>query len=261
MRELARDALAVVRAGLALGNEVFAAEGGIFVRNRHLPALRDANHVSQPTATTAGAVDALLARADREFAGSPHRRVDCDDTTPPAVESRLARDHAFGRREVLVMVVDGPLRRAAPPHVVAPVADAGGWQRLERLQEASWAEAVAGLVPAPDGGVRAQIAAARRAKVPPVRYWLAWMAGEPVGYFSAWAGPRGVGLVEDLFVLPAARGQGVATALVHACVGDCRAGGAGPVALTADPTDTPRRMYAALGFRVVARRREHLRTL
>jgi hypothetical protein len=48
---------------------------------------------------------------------------------------------------------------------------------------------------------------------------------------------------------------------VHACVADCRARGAGPVALTADPNDTPRRMYTALGFRVVARRREHLRTL
>jgi GNAT superfamily N-acetyltransferase len=260
MRDLARDALAVVRAGLALGNEVFPAAGAVFVRNRGLPALRDANHVSQPAVTTPAGVEALLARADHEFAASPHRRIDCDDTTPAAVESRLAREHAFGRREVLVMVLDGPLRRTAPAHAVTPVVDADGWERLERLQEASWIEAVAGLVPAPDGHVREQIAAARRGKVPPVRYWLAWLDGEPVGYFSAWAGTRGVGLVEDLFVVPAARGRGIATALVHACVGDCRGRGADPVALTADPSDTPRRMYAALGFRVVARRREHLRT-
>jgi ribosomal protein S18 acetylase RimI-like enzyme len=98
-----------------------------------------------------------------------------------------------------------------------------------------------------------------RAKAPPVRWWLAYEDGEPSGYFSSWEGVGGIGQVEDLFVHPARRHRGIATALVRHCVRDARAHGAGPVVLVADPDDTPREMYAAMGFRVLAHRREYLR--
>ena len=45
------------------------------------------------------------------------------------------------------------------------------------------------------------------------------------------------------------RHRGVATALIHRCVADCRAQGAGPVIIIADPDDTPKDMYTAMGFR------------
>ncbi len=45
------------------------------------------------------------------------------------------------------------------------------------------------------------------------------------------------------------------TALIHAGVADCRSRGAGAVVVVADPHDTPREMYAALGFRPVAIKR------
>ena len=57
-----------------------------------------------------------------------------------------------------------------------------------------------------------------------------------------------MGKVEDLFTAPAFRRRGIATALIAHAVPDARARGAGPVLIGADPTDTPKAMYAAMGF-------------
>ena len=65
-----------------LGNERFEAEGAVFIRNRAIPALHDANHVARVTAATPEAIERLLARVEREFAGLPHRRFDVDADTP-----------------------------------------------------------------------------------------------------------------------------------------------------------------------------------
>jgi len=58
--------------------------------------------------------------------------------------------------------------------------------------------------------------------------------------------------VEDLFTLPECRNKGVAAALIRQAVGDCRARGAGPVVIAADPNDTPKHFYSRIGFRPVA---------
>jgi len=76
--------------------------------------------------------------------------------------------------------------------------------------------------------------------------------GRAAAYFNSWAGIDGVGQVEDLFTHPDYRHRGLATALIHRCVADCRAKGAGPVVIVSDPADTPKLMYAAMGFRPVA---------
>ncbi len=61
-----------------------------------------------------------------------------------------------------------------------------------------------------------------------------------------------MGQVEDLYTLPKYRKRGIASALIHHCVADARAKGAGPVIIAANPTDTPKHIYAAMGFRPVA---------
>ena len=58
-----------------------------------------------------------------------------------------------------------------------------------------------------------------------------------------------MGKVEDLFTDPDFRGRGVASALIASAVADARERGAGPVLVGARPDDTPRLMYAAMGFR------------
>lgn len=60
---------------------------------------------------------------------------------------------------------------------------------------------------------------------------------------------------------PDYRKRGVATALIHHCVSQCRAKGAGPVVIVADPTDTPKNIYARMGFRPVAIQSKYLKRL
>jgi predicted GNAT family acetyltransferase len=89
-----------------------------------------------------------------------------------------------------------------------------------------------------------------------VRYFLAHSEGAPRAYLSAWDGIDGMGQVENLYTHTEYRHRGLARALIAHCVADCRARGAGPVLIVADPTDTPMRMYSAMGFRPVALKRE-----
>jgi predicted GNAT family acetyltransferase len=68
-------------------------------------------------------------------------------------------------------------------------------------------------------------------------------------FLNSWEGENGVGQVEDLFTHPEYRHQGLATALLAHCVTDARAHGAGPVIIGCEPNDTPKHMYAAMGWR------------
>ena len=94
-----------------------------------------------------------------------------------------------------------------------------------------------------------------------VTFWLAMTEGSAAGFFASWPGENGVGQVEDLYVQPQYRHRGIATALIAHCVDDTRARGAGPVVIGADPEDTPKQMYAALGFKPAFLRRSYLRVL
>lgn len=109
--------------------------------------------------------------------------------------------------------------------------------------------------------IRTQVAAVNRAKAPPFRYWLAYENSRPCGYFSSWGGMDGFGVVEDLFVHAEFRHRGVATALMERCVADCRERGAKRVLIPCDSGDTPKHMYAAMGFVPVALNREYRKFL
>jgi GNAT superfamily N-acetyltransferase len=81
---------------------------------------------------------------------------------------------------------------------------------------------------------------------------MAYVDDAPVGFFNAWEGIDRLGQVEDLYVLPEFRHRGIATALIHRCVAEARARGAGPIEICADPAETPKEIYAAMGWRPIA---------
>lgn len=252
--ELIRQAVAVNAANLALGCEVFDADGAIFVRD--LPAfdIRDANHVQHVRASSPDEIERLLARADTEFAHAPHRKFECDVETPAPFEARLALER-YTLDLALVMLLEGELRGRAPEHDVRRLDSQRDWPAFDALHALDWEESREKERREPSPDTERRMAAVQRRKSPPVRYWLAYADGEPRGYFNAWEGVDGVGQVENLFVHPQWRHRGLATALIHRCVQDARERGAGPVVILADPTDTPMRMYAAMGFRPVALKR------
>lgn len=253
--DLARRALAVNQAFLALGNERFQAEGAVFVRNRALPEVRNCNHVAHVTASTPEGIDRLLARVECEFAGLPYRCFDLDFTALPELEARLAHE-GYRRDDVLIMVLEGEPAGEPRPHDMREVEDEAGWTAYGALNELDWAEDNPGEDEDPNVDWTAEtMLRARRIKSPPMRYWLAYLDGEPRSHTSSWVSEDGMGQVEDLFTHPDFRHRGLATALIDRGVADCRERGAGPVVIACDPDDTPKDMYAALGFRPVAIKR------
>ena len=258
--DLAVRALDVNEAQYALANECFEAEGALFVRNTATPAVRDANHASHVTASTLDEIERLLARVEREYAHAPARAYHCDFRTPPGFEARLLLD-GFTMRDNLVSVLDGDLIGEAKPFEIAPVETEDGWRLFEALHALDWRETRERLGQEEFPEVGLAMGRTRRAKCPPSRYYLGYVDGAPRGYFSTLPGIDGMAQVEDLFVDPPYRPHGLATALIHHCVRACRDAGAGAVVIVADPTDTPKHMYAAMGFRPVAIKRDYWKNL
>jgi ribosomal protein S18 acetylase RimI-like enzyme len=246
---------------LALGNETFEAAGAVFVRNTALPRVWDANHIARVTACTPDEIDALLARADQDFAFASHREYDIDPFTPPEFVARLAQD-GYRADDALVMLLEGDLRGGRPkPFDIRPVETNADWEAYGTLLRIDWQEDQRDRREPEDASVADDMLAARRAKSPAARYWLAWLDGIAVSYLLSWEGTEGVGQVEDLMTHPDYRHRGLATALIHHCVADARAHGAGPVVIVADPTDTPKQMYEALGFGPLCVKRNYLMRL
>lgn len=256
MTDGGRAAIRVDQAHEALGHRTFEAEGAVFVRNPALPDIHVANYARSVTAGAPGSIERLLARAEREFADCPHRCFEVDPDTPPAFEARLVRD-GYQPRDFVIMVLEGDLQGCPRPAELALAEDERRWGAADRLKRLDWAEARAklGLAPLPRIGDR--LALVSRLKTPPDRKWLAYADGEARGMASAWD-VHGMGQVEDVFVEPGYRHRGLATALIHRCVADCRARGAGAVVIVADAADTPQAMYAAMGFRRVATKRRYV---
>lgn len=249
--DLARRAIAVDEANRALGGDVFTACGATFVRSPALSILHDLNHVARVQIADAAGIEALLVRMEDVFAPCRHRQVVVDPDTPPEVEARLVLD-GYEVDASLLMLLEGPLRAAEPHHAIRAIVTVADWDDYARLKRLDWAERAArlGLGALPDVGEA--LIQSYRAKVPPLRYWLVLVDGAPRGFLSSWEGTDGIGQVEDLFVEAAYRHRGLATALIRHAVADCRRAGADAVVIVADTTDTPKAMYAAMGFRPVA---------
>ena len=84
---------------------------------------------------------------------------------------------------------------------------------------------------------------------------LAREDSEPLGFatiYWSWATTRAVriGVMNDLYVAPAARGKGVAEALIRACVDECRTHGASRLTWqTAPDNERAQRVYDRIGAR------------
>ncbi len=130
--DLALRALAVNQANLALGHDVFTADGATFVRNVKYPRIYDANHVANVTASTPEEIERLLRRVETEFAHCTHRKFHVDFTTPPAFEARLQLD-GYQLSHSLVMLLEGDLHGAPKPCDIRPVDSDAAWAAFDDL--------------------------------------------------------------------------------------------------------------------------------
>lgn len=250
--DLLRRVCDAVQGYLKVGVESFEADGALFVRGRDIPSRYDANHVGLFRVETEEEVERLLARAEAEFAHIEYRRFDIDPLTPPRLEARLSLD-GYTLSTGLGHLLEGELNAVARPHVIREVLTDDDWRSYRQLwrlditefEERRNSARVREIIEHEEDDFIDYI----RGKSPTVRTWLAVMDGIDVGYFSSWPGDNGIGQVEDLFVRREYRHRGIATALIAHCVADARARGAGPVIISSAIDDTPKHMYAAMGFR------------
>jgi GNAT superfamily N-acetyltransferase len=246
-----------------LGNEVVAGDRARWVRNPACAEIYDANHGSAVRATSDDEMSAVLAEADERYAGLAHRTYKVDPGTPTAFEARLLLDGYEGESE-LQLLLTGDLRADPRPVDIRPVEAPADWASVARLTRRDHEEeATKQHRPPYAPSVTTAMVATKRAKAPALRFFLARTAdGEDCAFFSSWPGPgNGIGKVEDLFTAPEHRRKGIATALIAHAVDDARQRGAGPVLIGAEPGDTPKAMYAALGFAPVCVLRSYTRRL
>jgi GNAT superfamily N-acetyltransferase len=249
--DLIRRVCETSNAYLALGNERWQAHGATFIRNRATPRRYDSNTVGLVRAELLEAVEGVLAEAGRAYEGMSHRMVTTDALTPRAFETRLAMEDGYKIEHFMVHALDGELRTAPRPAAIREVITEDDWAAYRELDELWWRESGEGeaLFGPYDRNLHDEMMVSKRAKNPMARSWFALVEGLPRAFFSSWPGENGVGMVEDLFCHPAYRRLGLGTALITHCVADARERGAGPVLITSSYDDTPKHMYAAMGFR------------
>lgn len=251
----------IVEAWKLWGNRVEELAGARFVTNPAFPVVRDANLVCGVRAESQAEIDAVLAHTERIFANFGHRRFQCDPRTPPTFEARLALE-GYACDETLQLLLPGALR-AEPRAVALRLAETDDdWAAIERLSRLDHIEEAAkeGREPYTEETTR-QLTLSKRHKCPPVRFWLVREEGFDCAFFASAPAVAGVGIVEDLFTHADFRHRGIATALIAHAVSDTRTQGAGPVMIGAAVDDTPKRMYAALGFRPLCITRGWLKML
>lgn len=102
--------------------------------------------------------------------------------------------------------------------------------------------------------------ALRRSLTPDATYYLMRHDGAPRACIGTWVDETGLGVIEDVFVHPDYRGRGFATGMLRHAVAQLRSRGAGHILIGAEPTDTPKHLYAKFGFRPAAVTRAYLRS-
>ncbi|WP_299957112.1 GNAT family N-acetyltransferase [uncultured Modestobacter sp.] len=230
-------------------------DGGLLVRHQAAPTHPLGTFLCRVRVQTVAELDTLVGDVSDLLAG-PAARVLVDPATAPFVEAELT---------VLDWLLETQLQLVLPAtEALAHPGDGLGWEFVVVRTDDHWA-AVVELFrldhveedrrlgrPARQPGATAEAVALRRALGEEVEYLLAQQDGRPIGCIASWVGEEGVGLIEDVFVHPDHRGRRVATALLGLAVGRVRARGAGPVLIGAEPGDTPKKLYATLGFRPTA---------
>ena len=234
------------RAHAALGNESIAGPNCIVLRNDDAPIVYDANVLMPgPKADVATA----FAFQDEALSDRPYRNVQTDPFTPPAFGAELSL-RGYAINPTLQLLLEGDLLGPAPgEHDLRLAESDADWAVLTRLFRADHikTDKKNGTNVYTEALTDQMVGVHRRASAE-INFYQAWVDGEAVAFFSSWPGRNGVGMVEDLFTLPAYRNRGIARALIHHCVSDARARGAGPVLIGAEPDDTPKNLYAGLGF-------------
>ena len=243
----------------ALGHNTVRDPFCCLVWERAHPDVWDANHLSEVRARTAPDIDRVLRRADETFGHCRHRLFVVDPLTPAAFVARLALDDYRELTSTIQLVLEGPLRAHPRDLDLRPVTTEADWQCLYTLVRHNHTEGEP-----PHGGampveVTRGMVASYRQKAPAYQFFLAREDGVECAYGAGVLCANGLGMVEDLFTLPAFRKRGIATAIIAWAITHVRQQGADQSLIGAHATAPPKRLYVALGFAPVCVTREYIK--
>ena len=217
------------------------------------PDTWDANWVQAGQAATSAAVVAALHRHHP----TGWQTVVTDALTPPGVEAALALAD-FREAVTLVEMATAVLM---PPPALAPMTllpvDEPEWPRFAALIDADHREGK--RTGEHSEAVAAGLTEGMRRRHGACDYWLLVEDGIDAGYGMTAVCPNGLGLIENLFTVPERRGRGLMSAFIVASAARLKAAGCDALFLDAHVRDTPKRLYARLGFKPVALTRTWVR--
>lgn len=247
------DPLLTIQRFWSLGGQVADADGvATVVRHPSTPDQPLGNFLCRVRTDDISVVDDLLT-ADADAGLPPIAKVLVDDETPPRILAHLAL-HDWRLESQLVLALDDPRGVPGPERLVPRHVDGDeAWAavaalfRIDHLEE----DARTGAPPRGEATTLAAVELRRHLGVE-VEYHLAGTADEPVGCIAVWVSDAGIGMIEDVFVHPDARGAGVATDLLRFAVGRARDRGAGRIVIGAEVDDTPKHLYHRFGFEPAA---------
>lgn len=241
----------------SLGNDCIQTDHCQLVINRTHPSVWSSNHVSRVRADTETDIHAVFEAMDQALSHCRHRFVSSDCFTPPQFIAHLALRDYRELTPTLQMVLPGDLTPFNRPRMeLREVSTERDWEMIGQLVRTDHAEgARTNHTPLADE-VSSGIVDGFRKKSGPGTFYIASMDGAECAYGMAVRCPGGVGMVEDLYTLPACRGRGVASAIIRHCVDILRRDGSKAVFLGAHTTEPPKHLYYKLGFRPLMLTRE-----
>lgn len=242
----------------ALGNDVAQGSYCRFVTCVDTPDIWMANHVQSPRAQSPDEISVMLAEMDTAFAHCSHRMVLIDQFAPDQLVAQL---FGQGYRELdatVMMLLEGAL--AIPPKVgitFRPVTSDAEWDIYLRLSRVDHGEGKKTFhMELPEEITRALMADTQR-KTSHMTVYLAELEDEPLAFGASVDCPNGLGMIEDLFTLPAHRGNGIASALIAHIVKELRqSDSVRPIFLGALAHEGAKHLYKQLGFEPVMVARE-----
>lgn len=243
------EAAELVEQFWSLGGETSDLGLGRLVRSPAAPAHPLGNFLTSLQVSDEGQLVSLLAEVE-SLAGAACRRVLVPPGTPQRVEALLVLNdwHLETQLQLVLPASDAAAPAALP---LEPVHAEEDWQAVEGLFRIDHIEEDrrAGRRERPVADTHAAVLLRRG--LAPVRYFVTRRRSRVAGCIGLWTRSDGVAMIEDVFVHPDARGQGIATEMLRGVIGIARERGAGPVLIGAEVDDTPKRLYARFGFRPV----------
>lgn len=242
-----------------LGHQVVETPVCSIVFNPCFPDVWDANHADAVSARSKDDIEQVFETMDLHLGHTPWRVVHTDSATPDALLARLAFDDYEERPVTIQMALEGALTDRGGEIELRRVSDNADWSELHRLVERDYEEGrKSGDLDVSTEFVASAVAA-YRSKGDAFAYHFALRGGEIVAYGACALAPNGAGMIEDLFTLPSARRNGIATGMIAAFTDRLRERGANTMFLGALASEAPKKLYARLGFRPVGLARAWVR--